>query len=103
MNKDRRLGAEICENVCRAFRDTAPPRRVGFAIKESIDRMIAVEEKSMKAMEPYMDKPTTARNYEISVSCLSDMQAAAEAVADGDMVAAANHLGNVARTPEETK
>lgn len=103
MNKDRRLGAEICENICRSFRDTAPPRRVGFAIKESIDRMIAVEEKSMKAMEPYMDKPTTARNYEISVSCLEDLRAAADAVADGDMATAADHLGNVARPDEDKK
>lgn len=99
MNKDRRHTCQMLGNVCKAH-TKAPNNKVLFALKESVDSLIATEQRSIEKMEPHIEKPATRINWKLATLSKDYLEQAAEALVDGDMEDAAENLLAVAEGRE---
>lgn len=100
MNKDRRHTCQMLSAVCKAH-TKAPSNKVLFALKESVDSLIATEQRSIEKMEPHIEKPATRINWKLATLSKECLERAAEALVDGDMKDAADSLLVVAEGRED--
>jgi len=90
MNKERKATVTILISVLKA--NSVLSSRMSRAVEKGIEASLGSEERALRAMEPYKETPNTAANYRNTVSSITHLKRALEAVVDSEVELAADQL-----------
>lgn len=84
MNGDRRAEVEGLAGIVRALQGDEASRSLIRALGKTVESLVKRESKSVRAMEPYKDSPTTYKNFMSASVSLEHLEKAAKEVAQAD-------------------
>lgn len=86
MNKDRRIVAQVVADLVGAYTgERSIPNKVLMICRDAVKGLAETEARSVKKMEAFKDTENTARNYQNGVACRDDLEAAQEALEEGEL------------------
>lgn len=101
MNQERRALVEGVIGVIQALPAQDVSRGLSRAVTRMIEGVLERELKSVNAMAPYADQPTTARNYRNGRVAINHLQGALEGMKKKDFPEVVLHLDD-ALHPEKS-
>ena len=103
MNKERLELVTMTRDVVVAFGEDSVSRRMARVIESSLDGLIASEQRAVIQMENYKDNATTARNYDLAVEALANLEESLEHALDEDWDQVAKALSDICDPIEDVE